>query len=192
MKKFRFSLEAVLTLKKMKEEEAFRDLSVFVSEINEMQNRKQKNYREMEKAKDDMTSYLRKGANLDSYKPYEEYIKFLENININMDSEIEKRQPDLEIARGKLIEAQKEKKVLELLKENRKRKWQRKRNREENREELELWNQMNTNDMTIDKPEKIQEGVYRLSGDVVDKDEGLPENFKMLRDYYKKFMMNGR
>ncbi|PJZ56527.1 flagellar export protein FliJ [Leptospira barantonii] len=116
MKRFQFNLEPVLNLRKKKEDEKLKAFSLVAGEINQIRN----SILENEKQIDFLTgeSVSLHGASLRDYQLHQGYIRSLITQNENLESDIETRKPELDAKRAELILAQKDRKILEILKEN--------------------------------------------------------------------------
>lgn len=136
MKKFKFRLEPLLTLKKRKEDEEIRNFSIIVSEINNKSEEIDNLTREIQSVGDSISRKIGTGASLRDYAEYSDISRFL-NLKINtLEEEIERKQPELQSARELLNRATREKKILELLKDKAKKDHKKKLDKEE-RKELE-------------------------------------------------------
>ncbi|TGL76144.1 flagellar export protein FliJ [Leptospira yasudae] len=116
MKRFRFNLEPVLNLRKKKEDEKLKAFSLIAGEINQIRNSIQENEKQIELLTGE--SYSLSGASLRDYQLHQGYIRSLITQNENLESDIENRRPELDAKRAELISAQKDRKILEILKEN--------------------------------------------------------------------------
>ncbi len=195
MKRFRFSLETVMKLRELREEEELKKLSIVVSELNAIFAEQEYNRKEIQNAYKEIESSVSVGRSLNDYLSIERYIQGLSKLNEELDIRIIEKNKQVDLVRQGVLIARKDKKVLEILKENRLNEWKKKRNRLERRE-IEEYNEhlaaqtkflesMPTtnkkNDKKIPKTFKIlnrEDGGDELMGD-----------FKNLRDFYEKFYM---
>ncbi len=116
MKRFQFSLEPVLNLRKKKEDEKLKAFSKVTGEINQIRNSILENEKQIELLTGE--SYSLQGASLRDYQLHQGYIRSLITQNENLESDIENRKSELDSKRAELILAQKDRKILEILKEN--------------------------------------------------------------------------
>ncbi|WP_017852173.1 flagellar export protein FliJ [Leptospira interrogans serovar Szwajizak] len=116
MKRFQFSLEPVLNLRKKKEDEKLKAFSKVAGEINQIRNSILENEKQIEHLTGE--SHTLHGASLRDYQLHQGYIRSLITKNENLESDIENRKSELDSKRADLILAQKDRKILEILKEN--------------------------------------------------------------------------
>lgn len=116
MKRFQFNLEPVLSLRKKKEDEKLKSFSLVAGEINQIRNSIRENEKQIEFLTEDSDSL--RGASLRDYQLHQGYIRSLITRNENLESNIEDKKPELDAKRAELILAQKDRKILEILKEN--------------------------------------------------------------------------
>ncbi|XDD48974.1 flagellar export protein FliJ [Leptospira sp. WS92.C1] len=116
MKRFQFNLEPVLNLRKKKEDEKLKSFSLIAGEINQIRNSIQENEKQIDHLTDKSDSL--RGASLRDYQLHQGYIRSLITQNENLESDIENKKPELDSKRAELILAQKDRKILEILKEN--------------------------------------------------------------------------
>lgn len=134
MKKFQFRFESLLLIKKRKEDDEIRKFSEVVSQINLLKEEKDNLFREINRTGDEVGRLLNHGTSLNAYREYADISRFL-NLKIqSLESSIEQKEPELELARIRLTEASKEKKVMELLKEKDWKEFKKKIRKEEKKE----------------------------------------------------------
>ncbi|OLY64757.1 flagellar export protein FliJ [Leptospira santarosai] len=114
MKRFQFNLEPVLNLRKKKEDEKLKSFSLIAGEINQIRNSIRENERQIES----LTGDSLHGASLRDYQLHQGYIRSLITRNENLKSDIDDKKPEFDAKRAELILAQKDRKILEILKEN--------------------------------------------------------------------------
>lgn len=116
MKRFEFNLEPVLNLRKKKEDEKLKAFSLVAGEINQIRNEILENEKQIDLLTGE--SYSLHGASLRDYQLHQGYIRSLITQNENLESDIDKKKPELDSKRAELILAQKDRKILEILKDN--------------------------------------------------------------------------
>jgi flagellar protein FliJ len=118
MKKFQFRLDPLIVIRKRKEDEEIRNLSVIVSEVNKLNSEKNTLIDEIESISNNISKNIQSGISIQAYYEYSDVNRTL-GLKINsIDQEIEGKQPDLDMARMRVDHARKEKKILEILREN--------------------------------------------------------------------------
>lgn len=117
MKKFRFRLEPLLILKKRKEDDEIRNFSIIVSAINLLNEEKETLIQEINQVGTDISKKIQTGTTIKDYTDYSDISRFLSLKIKTIEDDIEQKQPELDLARIRLNEASKERKVMELLKE---------------------------------------------------------------------------
>ncbi len=116
MKKFNFRLEPVLRLKKIREDQKLKELSELVAEVNRRQFEIEGNESKIHS----LSSTALSGAqDLREYSYLQTYMRQLLTRNGELQTEIHSFDAPVEKKRAEVTEARKEKKVIELLKENR-------------------------------------------------------------------------
>jgi flagellar FliJ protein len=117
MKKFHFRLEPLLILKKRKEDNEIRNFSIVVSAINLLTEEKDSLVKEIDQVGSDISKRIQTGTSFKDYTDYSDISRFLSLKIKTIEDSIEKKQPELDLARIRLNEASKERKVMELLKD---------------------------------------------------------------------------
>ena len=121
MKKFEFKLQKLLEIREANEREIQGELAKLISaQIAERLKRKEYKYR-IAKERDTFCSRLKSGeySFIDALN-YGRFVNFSEKVIDSSDEKIRNLEPDVQEVRERLIEASKERKVVERLKE---RKW---------------------------------------------------------------------
>lgn len=126
MKRFRFSLETVLKLRSLKEEEEIRRLSLVVSKLNTLISEKENNEREIQSSYEAILSSAKVGTSLSDYLSIEQYIKGLIRRNEEIDHRIEIQTHEVNLVRKDVMVARMNKKVIEVLKDKRFLEWKKK------------------------------------------------------------------
>ncbi|EPG68046.1 flagellar export protein FliJ [Leptospira wolffii] len=116
MKKFRFRLEPILRLKKIQEDKKLKELSELVAEVNRRQSEIDGNESKIQNLS---ATSLTGTADLREYSYLQTYVRQLLTRNGELQTEIRSFDEPVEKKRAEVSEARKEKKVIELLKENR-------------------------------------------------------------------------
>jgi len=195
VKRFRYSLETVLKLREIKEEEELKRLSIVVSELNGLFAEREFNDGEIEKSYLEIESSARVGKSLSDYLAIESYIHGLTKLNEELDLKIAEKNRQVDLVRQDVQLARKDKKVLEILKENRFLEWKKKRNRSE-RKEIEEYNESlahhnNFIDSIFSEEPKKSKKVPKTFK-ILNREDGgdeLMSDFKNIRDFYEKFYM---
>ncbi len=195
MKRFRFSLETVLKLREWKEDEEIRKLSVVVSELNALFAEREFNEKEIDRSYREIESSAKVGTSLSDYLSIERYIQGLMKLNEDLALKIEAKNEDVDLVRQGLILARKDKKVIEVLKENRYLEWKKKRKRQERRE-VEEYNSSLAASLAfaegIGLTEPKAKGKIPKTFKILNREDGgdeLMSDFKNLRDFYEKYYM---
>jgi len=122
MKKFNFKLQRLLDLREMKEEQVKNELAKLVA-IQNVERARQQEYRQKIQKNYQLLSNRMRQGNF-SYKEAmmcERYVDVAHKAILNSQDKIDQMEPEIQQVRERLIEASREKKVVEKLKE---RKWE--------------------------------------------------------------------
>lgn len=119
MKKFIFSLETVLKIRKRNEESKLGLLSEVVSRINQFNQDILKNEEEIEHQNEAFMEYLQEGTTTHNFTVHQSFLKRLNQENEFYQKKIEDENENMNFARSEYIEANKQKKIIEILKEKR-------------------------------------------------------------------------
>ncbi|TGL69811.1 flagellar export protein FliJ [Leptospira jelokensis] len=194
MKRFRFSLETVLKLRSLKEEEEIRRLSLVVSKLNALISEKENNQKEIQSSYEAILSSAKVGTSLSDYLSIEQYIKGLIRRNEEIDHRIENQTHEVNLVRKDVMVARMNKKVIEVLKDKRFLEWKKKRNRMERREVEEFNFHLNKQTL-FESPEsfgpKASKKIPRTFK-ILNREDGgdeLTSDFKTLRDFYEKYYL---
>ncbi|XDD43575.1 flagellar export protein FliJ [Leptospira sp. WS60.C2] len=194
MKRFRFSLETVLKLRGLKEEEEIRRLSLVVSKLNSLISEKETNEKEIESSYEAILSSSKVGTSLSDYLSIEQYIKGLIRRNEELDQRIANQNEEVNLVRKDVMVARMNKKVIEVLKDKRFGEWKKKRNRMERREveefnfHLSKHSLFDAMDSYGPKPSKKIPRTFKILNREDGADE-LASDFKTLRDFYEKYYL---
>ncbi|MBL0955311.1 flagellar export protein FliJ [Leptospira levettii] len=194
MKRFRFSLETVLKLRGLKEEEEIRRLSVVVSKLNSLISEKENNEKEIESSYEAILSSAKVGTSLSDYLSIEQYIKGLIRRNEELDHRISNQTDEVNLVRKDVMVARMNKKVIEVLKDKRFLEWKKKRNRMERREVEEFnfhLNKQSLFDSFDSFGPKASKKIPRTFK-ILNREDGgdeLASDFKTLRDFYEKYYL---
>ena len=194
MKRFQFRLDPLITLRKRTEDDAIKSLSIVVSSINALNDERL----EFQKMLNDSGNRLSKGGSVQTgireYLDYADTYKFL-NIRIEkLGAEIEKKQPELDIARIRLNEARKEKEILMKLRERDYKKFRKKISKNERLELEEFISVTNHHELLVtskieEKNDITKPRIFKtISKQDRDDDENLPEDFKTLKSIYDQYL----
>lgn len=194
MKKFQFRLDPLIVIRKRKEDEEIRNLSVIVSEVNKLNSEKNQLIEELESISNNISKNIQSGISIQAYYEYSDVNRTL-GLKINsIDQEIEEKKPDLDMARMRVDHARKEKKILEILRENSLAEYKKKIRKVEQVEleeyltTLEFNRNPDFNDLLDEDEREKQPGrVFKIISKEDNLDENLPEEYKNLKAIYDKF-----
>jgi len=194
MKKFQFRLDPLIVIRKRKEDEEIRNLSVIVSEVNKLNSEKNTLIDEIESISNNISKNIQSGISIQAYYEYSDVNRTL-GLKINsIDQEFEGKQPDLDMARMRVDHARKEKKILEILRENSLAEFKKKIRKVEQVEleeyltTLEFNRNSDFNDLLDEDEREKQPGrVFKIISKEDNLDENLPEEYKNLKAIYDKF-----
>ncbi|TGL47209.1 flagellar export protein FliJ [Leptospira kemamanensis] len=194
MKRFRFSLETVLKLRGLREEEEIRRLSLVVSKLNTLISEKENNQKEIESSYEAILSSAKVGTSLSDYLSIEQYIKGLIRRNEELEHRISNQNEEVNLVRKDVMVARMNKKVIEVLKDKRFLEWKKKRNRMERREVEEFnvhLNKQSLFDSFDTYGPKASKKIPRTFK-ILNREDGgdeLASDFKTLRDFYEKYYL---
>lgn len=131
MKRFQFRLERILEERSKKEKNAIQDFAKIAGQVNAKRLEQDDNQKQIERSRIALSEILKKSPSMEQFLIYEDYIKQLYSRNDSLEDEIEAKNLELSEFRNRLIEARKNKKVLEILKERDLEAWKKKKKKEE-------------------------------------------------------------
>ncbi|PJZ70042.1 flagellar export protein FliJ [Leptospira perolatii] len=114
MKRFRFALEPVLRLRKIKEDQKLEELAKLVAEVNRRRFEIEENENRIRTTS---SAPLSADANLKDYSYLQTYMRQLLTRNSELESEIGTFDQPIESKRKEVTDARKDRRVMELLKE---------------------------------------------------------------------------
>ena len=117
MKKFKFSLETVMKLRKLKVDEEIRNLSVVVGNINRLNNEIRENTKEISDSVSTFPDLVK--SDMKYLKMFDGYIKGLTLKNEQLQRSVSEQYHFLEEARQKVILARKDAEIIEIIKRKR-------------------------------------------------------------------------
>ncbi|HMV76462.1 MAG TPA: hypothetical protein PL048_24550 [Leptospiraceae bacterium] len=117
MKKFKFSLETVMKLRKLKVDEEIRNLSVVVGNINRLNNEIRENTKEISDSVSTFPDLVK--SDMKYLKMFDGYIKGLTLKNEQLQRSVSEQDHFLEEARQKVILARKDAEIIEIIKRKR-------------------------------------------------------------------------
>lgn len=184
-KKFKFELEALLKLRTIEEEKAIQELGVIQNKINIAKNKVKELEIQYQQEMEKYTKYANMGSYSLFYQSFERFLNRIEDLKKQTEIFIESLQPELEEKRKKLVEAQKNKKILEKLKEKR---WNEYKKELMNFEKKELFE---LNQKNINKMEQSYEYLEEAEEILDPTTEESSEDYKSrkereYREYFKK------
>ncbi len=116
-KKFKFSLEALIKIKKLEEEQAIIELGKIISKINQEKEKVQKIEEQYQKELKNFKEMAQKTSFTAFYQSFQIFLNRMESQKKELEKFIVSMQPELEEKRNKLMEVRKNLKLLETLKE---------------------------------------------------------------------------
>lgn len=117
MKKFKFPLESLKKVRKFQEDMALRDLARVMMRVNEQEGIKEKAFRLLGAEMDTFETKYRTEFQIDLFQMYDLYLERLNTEARAAQARLEEIRPELEAERAKVIEARKKLRIVELLKE---------------------------------------------------------------------------
>ena len=192
MKRFKFNLESVLNIRKKKEDENLKSLAEVVGKINQFKKDIKSNEDAIESQNNAFTAYLQKEASLDQYTIHQRFLNRLQIENEEFHNKINEESENYEKARIEYIEASKQKKILEILKEKK----LRLHNEQIIKEEIMEQEEFNNNLLNL-KRKKIKNGSDRIKPEVTTHDEDdyyetlvekYQSDFDKLKEQYSKLL----
>ncbi|MCG9875681.1 MAG: flagellar export protein FliJ [Leptospiraceae bacterium] len=194
MKKFQFRLDPLIVIRKRKEDEEIRNLSVIVSEVNKLNSEKNSLEQEIQSISENISKNIKKGISIQDYYEYSDINRTLGLKISSIEQEINGKQPDLDMARMRVDLARKEKKILEILRENSLSEYKKKLRKVEKVEleeyltTLEFNKNSEFNDEDSHDPSNKKSGrIFKILSKEDNLDENLPEEYKNLKAIYDKF-----
>ncbi|WCL48260.1 flagellar export protein FliJ [Leptospira sp. GIMC2001] len=193
MKRFQFRLDPLITLRKRTEDDAIKSLSIVVSTINALNDEKVEFQKMLTESGNRLSTMGTRQTGIREYLDYADSYKLL-NIRIeNLNVEIEKKQPELDVARIRLNEARKEKEILLKLRERDYKKFRKRINKNERLELEEYITVTKHHEILVtskidEKKDISQPRVFKTISKQERDDENLPEDFKTLKSIYNQFL----
>lgn len=117
IKKFRFSLEALLRLRKLEENEALAGLARVMRRYNEQNDKREQALLRRETEMKSFTRLYQDTFDLEQIQMYDRYLGRLESEVVAAKAALEEMTPEVEAEKVKVIEKQRRRRVVELLKE---------------------------------------------------------------------------
>lgn len=114
---FRFRLESLMRLKVYKEKMQLDELGKCTIKLHQAEERKVQIAQEIARLNAEKKTQLKGIVSIDQIKICYEYSQYLNNLLVRQEQVIIERREELETARAKLIEAMKERKIFEKLKD---------------------------------------------------------------------------
>ncbi|HEY1405687.1 MAG TPA: flagellar export protein FliJ [Spirochaetota bacterium] len=125
MKKFKFRLEKLLEARLAKEKAVKTELAHAISEQNIFRMKQSEYHARVEEQKKKFHEKIVTGkVNFSELSMYHHFADFSEKVVSDAQQKIEAMEPAINVIRGKLAEASKERRVIEKLKEKRQKEWQ--------------------------------------------------------------------
>ncbi len=125
MKKFQFRLQKLLDVRTAAERLIQNELAVVVGEQNALKSKQQEFLEKLNKEKSKLHENIKDNAlSVDDMLAFQKFSKFTDVLVAGTERDIEKLQPKVNEIRGRLVEAVREKKIVEKLKERKLEKWE--------------------------------------------------------------------
>ena len=131
MKKFKFKYENILKIKEKEEERIKNEISNLNFELSELERKKMEILKKQEEYLLLIEKKLTDGCRASELKNIYGNKKYFENELENLESKIVNKNLEIEIKKNEYLEAMKEKKIMEKLRENMKKKYFDKLNKDE-------------------------------------------------------------
>ncbi len=191
MKRFQFSLSTVLRLRERKEEEEIRNLSLIVSKLNALFSEKEGHELAIQRTYQMMDSHSSIGNSIHELFYWDSFIRASSERIKRIEVEIQAREREANHQREILMLARKDKKVIEVLRENRFQEWKKKRNRQERRE-IEEYNfsLSQSPNLAFESSGSSSQKKKPKTFKILNRDDGGDEfmaDFQSLKAYYEKF-----
>lgn len=155
MKRFKFPLEGLLRVRDLKQKQVMAEMAKVMEQVNAQRRiveQSEVNYRN-EVDLFSKSQSTKESFSIHQYQTFNHYINRLEAEKSYAEARLEEMRPDLEAVQNKLIEARRQRRVVELLKER----YQERYNqalRKEERKELSELNQLRQGMTNVTKTEK--------------------------------------
>ena len=191
MKKFRFSLETYLKLKQLQENKKLGALSVVLGRVNEYRQGIENNKASISAQNELFSGSIRPGSSIAGYAAHDAYIKRLYSENDRYFEKIDGEEENLQKARADYLQANKEKKILEVLKEKQ---WQNYREQLLKMEALEVEEFNNrrsvkkraANESKQPAPLAVSDKEDENIDELVERVDRAKSQYEQLRDIYNK------
>lgn len=145
MKKFRFKLEALLRMRRIEEEKALGELARVMLRVNEQKSVQAETARMLREEMDRFDSEYKESFDLELWKIYDRYVDRL-NAEAEVAAEkLEEIRPEMEAEMAKVMEARRQRRIVELLKERARDEYDAERRKNERRELEEANRRSNSN-----------------------------------------------
>lgn len=183
MKKFKFSLEGVLKLRKLAVDRELKNLSIIVGNLNKLQNEINDNNRIIRTSTDRFDTL---GTDIKHIRLFEGYMKSLFIQNENLQKSIANQEGVLNEARKKVQEVEKDAKIIEILKEKAVEEYKDKHRKLVRKEEEEKSIQEYTRAKLEFRTDEEESEVSRTKvREKIERDESRPVRSKVQSDYDK-------
>lgn len=118
MAKFEFKLQSFLTVKEKMEEQKKNEYSKALNSLEQEKQKKQQLITNQNNTRITLKQNINEGIKPSQVKQYNHFLAYIEKEIVNQDEKIKKAQIFVEKKRDELVGAVKERKMLEILKEN--------------------------------------------------------------------------
>ncbi len=170
MKRFRFPLEGLLKVRDLKQKQVMAEMADVMQRVNEVRGIVEQSEQEYREEMERFSRSQGEDFSIDVYRTFDRYVNRLEDEKARAYERLEEMRPELEQMQAKLLEARREKRVVELLRERHLNRYKEELRRQERRELQEL--------------NQLRKEVSRVSEDtpvVFESDDGSEERTEDLR-----------
>lgn len=170
MKRFRFPLEGLLKVRDLKQKQVMAEMADVMQRVNEVRGIVEQSEQEYREEMERFSRSQGEDFSIDVYRTFDRYVNRLEDQKARAYERLEEMRPELEQMQAKLLEARREKRVVELLRERHLNRYKEELRRQERRELQEL--------------NQLRKEVSRVSEDtpvVFESDDGSEERTEDLR-----------
>lgn len=170
MKRFRFPLEGLLKVRDLKQKQVMAEMAEVMQRVNEVRGIVEQSEQEYREEMERFSRSQGEDFSIDVYRTFDRYVNRLEDQKARAYERLEEMRPELEQMQAKLLEARREKRVVELLRERHLNRYKEELRRQERRELQEL--------------NQLRKEVSRVSEDtpvVFESDDGSEERTEDLR-----------
>lgn len=185
-KRFHFPLEALLRKRKMEQDQTLKELAAVLAVYNEQEGKRREAFRLLDEEKGVFEKKFREDFHLDLFQMYDKYLERLESEAIDAEFRMQEMQPALDAERQKVMVARRNKRIIELLKERYKKRYEEETARIERRELFELNSGIQTREETHgdNRPDQERKRSFAESEPEVDTVERRGDD--LISEYFRR------